>query len=60
MAYSIVFHTVQPVIVVTTIDEPDVKQAFAAQGVTNYVVKSDFERGNLIAEVNKLLANISY
>jgi two-component system chemotaxis sensor kinase CheA len=44
-----------PVIVVSGIHDPDMRQEFAAEGVNSYIIKSDFDRGNLVAEVNKLL-----
>ena len=46
-----------PVIVVSTVEDPEIRQQFAAQGVTSNIVKADFERGNLAMEVKRLLAS---
>ncbi len=44
-----------PIIVVSSVEDPEVKQQFVSRGVRSQIIKSDFERGNLVAEVNKLL-----
>ncbi|MFP4347234.1 MAG: response regulator [Desulfococcaceae bacterium] len=40
-----------PVIVVSSVEDPAVKADFFAKGADAYIVKSDFDRGNLIMEV---------
>ncbi len=44
-----------PVIVVTSVKEPDIKQKFASKGADSYIYKSDFDRGNLVLEVKRLI-----
>lgn len=44
-----------PVIVVSTVDDPDIRRQFLDKGVNSFIIKADFERGNLMAEVNTLL-----
>jgi len=46
-----------PVIVISTLDDPEIRKQFMAKGVNSFIVKADFERGNLAAEVNKLLGS---
>lgn len=46
-----------PVVVVSTVEDPEIRQQFAAQGVASHIVKADFERGNLAMEVKRLLAS---
>ena len=50
-------YTETPVIVVSTVDDQETRQQFMAKGVNSFIVKADFERGNLVAEVNKLLGS---
>jgi len=40
-----------PVIVVSSVEDPAVKTDFFAKGADAFIVKSDFDRGNLIMEV---------
>jgi two-component system chemotaxis sensor kinase CheA len=48
-------HARTPIIVVSTVDDSETRQQFIAKQVNSFIVKADFERGNLAAEVNKLL-----
>ena len=44
-----------PIIVVSSLDTPEVKERFIKLGASSFIVKSDFERGNLMDEVKKLI-----
>ena len=44
-----------PIIVVSSIDTPESKERFIKMGANSFIVKSDFERGNLMDEVKKLI-----
>jgi two-component system chemotaxis sensor kinase CheA len=44
-----------PVIVVSSVQDPEIKKAFVEKGANAFIVKSDFERGNLVNEVNNFI-----
>ncbi|MBI9108400.1 MAG: response regulator [Spirochaetales bacterium] len=44
-----------PIIVVSSLDTAEVKERFIKLGASSFIVKSDFERGNLMDEVKKLI-----
>lgn len=44
-----------PLIVVSSIYDNDTRKKFLTAGVQKYIIKSDFERGNLISAVKELL-----
>ncbi len=44
-----------PVIVISSVDDPETKQAFFGRGADAFIVKSEFDRGNLIQEVRGLI-----
>ncbi len=44
-----------PIIVVSSIEDSDMREAFASKGIRSYIIKSDFDRGNLVVEVNNLI-----
>ncbi len=44
-----------PVIVVSAVYDPEIKKQFLDAGVQAFIVKSDFQRGNLIQAVRELL-----
>lgn len=44
-----------PVIVITSVFEPDTQEKVISLGAQGYIVKSDFERENLVAKVKELL-----
>ncbi|MDM8523237.1 response regulator [Desulfococcaceae bacterium HSG8] len=44
-----------PVIVVSSVSDPEIKKKFASKGANSFIVKSDFDRGNLIYEVRNLI-----
>lgn len=44
-----------PVIVITSVFEPETLRQVTEAGVQGYIVKSDFERGNLVSKVKELL-----
>jgi len=48
-----------PLIVVSSIYDEKVKKEFADIGVQKFIVKSDFERGNLVLSVKELLNEIN-
>jgi two-component system chemotaxis sensor kinase CheA len=44
-----------PVIVVSSVDDPDTRRRFMEKGANGFIVKSEFDRGNLIQEVRRLI-----
>ena len=48
-------HRNVPIIVVSSVSEPESKQRFFAAGANSYIIKADFDRGNLVSEVRKLI-----
>ena len=44
-----------PIIVVSSLDTSEAKERFMKLGANSFIVKSDFERGNLMDEVKKLI-----
>ncbi len=44
-----------PVIVISAVDDQETRRRFDAQNVSAYVVKSDFDRGDLVGEVRRLI-----
>ncbi len=44
-----------PVIVVSSVDDPDTRRQFLEKGADAFIVKSEFDRGNLIQEVRRLI-----
>ena len=44
-----------PVIVVSSVQDPEVKKAFVSKGANSFIVKSDFDRGNLVSEVKNFI-----
>ncbi len=44
-----------PVIVVSSVDDPDTRRQFMEKGANGFIVKSEFDRGNLIQEVKALI-----
>jgi two-component system, chemotaxis family, sensor kinase CheA len=44
-----------PVIVVSSVDDPDTRREFMEKGANGFIVKSEFDRGNLIQEVRRLI-----
>ncbi len=44
-----------PVIVVSADRDLEVKKEFLSKGATSFIVKSDFDRGNLVQEVKNLI-----
>ncbi|MCP4104497.1 MAG: response regulator [Desulfobacteraceae bacterium] len=44
-----------PVIVVSSVEDADVKEKFVSKGADSYIYKSDFDRGNLVHEVKRLI-----
>ncbi|MCP4400830.1 MAG: response regulator [bacterium] len=44
-----------PIIVVSSVEDPTIREAFASKGIHSYIIKSDFDRGNLVLEVKNLI-----
>ena len=44
-----------PVVVVSSVYDSEIRQQFFDLGVQSFIIKSDFERGNLISIVKELL-----
>jgi len=44
-----------PIIVVSNVQDAEIKKNFVSKGANSFIVKSDFNRGNLVSEVKKLL-----
>lgn len=44
-----------PVIVVSADDDPGIKSKFLAQGADSFIIKADFDRGDLVSEVRSLI-----
>jgi two-component system chemotaxis sensor kinase CheA len=44
-----------PVIVVSSVQDDEIKHAFISKGANSFIVKSDFDRRNLVDEVNQLI-----
>ncbi len=47
-----------PVIVVSSVEDTDIKEKFVSKGADSYIYKSDFDRGNLVLEVNRLIQKV--
>jgi two-component system, chemotaxis family, sensor kinase CheA len=44
-----------PIIVVSSVNDPEVQTKFRSIGANSFIVKSEFDRGNLLAEVKELI-----
>ncbi len=44
-----------PLIVITSVDDPEIRAQFYQKGANAYILKSEFDRGNLIQEVRTLI-----
>lgn len=48
-------HGQTPVIVVSSVDDPEIRRQFTDRGADAFIVKSEFDRGNLVQAVRSLI-----